>query len=66
MESKGQIYQYVGDEVVISWKDNKGFENANCIRCFFNVRQRIDDLSASMKRNSVLFPDSKRAFMPVW
>lgn len=45
IESKGEIYQYVGDEVVISWKGNDGYEDSNCIRCFFNIRERIDELS---------------------
>ena len=31
----GEIYQYVGDEVVVSWKLKKGLDNQNCIRCFF-------------------------------
>lgn len=36
--AKGEIYQYVGDEIVISWKMDKGRENANCLRCFFDVQ----------------------------
>ena len=41
LNAKGEIYQYVGDEIVISWKTNKGTENANCIRCFFNVQSSL-------------------------
>ncbi|MEO8666220.1 MAG: adenylate/guanylate cyclase domain-containing protein [Ignavibacteria bacterium] len=59
VETKGQIYQYVGDEVVISWKDNKGFDNANCIRCFFNVRDRIDKLSSRYEKEFGLIPGFK-------
>ena len=33
--SKGEIYQYIGDEIVISWKMNNGLEQANCLNCFF-------------------------------
>jgi adenylate cyclase len=40
--SKGEIYQYVGDEIVISWKTYKGTENANCIQCFFNVQHTLN------------------------
>jgi len=40
--AKGEIYQYVGDEIVISWKTNKGIENANCIRCFFNIQSVLN------------------------
>ena len=39
--SKGEIYQYVGDEIVISWKTNKGTENANCVQCFFNIQTEL-------------------------
>lgn len=34
----GEIYQYVGDEVVITWKIKKGFAN-NCLDCFFAMRE---------------------------
>lgn len=39
--SKGEIYQYVGDEIIISWKMKKGLKNANCIRCFFDIQQAL-------------------------
>lgn len=38
--TKGEIYQYVGDEIVISWKTDKGVKNASCVRCFYEI-QRI-------------------------
>ena len=39
--TKGEIYQYVGDEVVISWSIPNGVERANCIRCFYNMQEAI-------------------------
>jgi class 3 adenylate cyclase len=36
-KNKGQIYQYVGDEVVVSWGVEDGISNANCIQCFFDI-----------------------------
>ena len=39
--TKGEIYQYVGDEIVISWKMNNGTENANCLQCFFQVQAAL-------------------------
>jgi adenylate cyclase len=59
VKSKGEIYQYVGDEVVISWRDDNGFKNANCIRCFFNIRKRIDDLSESYEKQFGVIPGFK-------
>lgn len=41
LDSKGEIYQYVGDEIVVSWKMENGQKNANCLRCFFDVQQEL-------------------------
>ncbi len=38
IKSKGQIYQYVGDEIVITWNLEEGFNKANCVQCFFYIR----------------------------
>ncbi|MEL7145627.1 MAG: adenylate/guanylate cyclase domain-containing protein [Bacteroidota bacterium] len=37
----GQIYQYVGDEVVISWPTTDGINENRCVRCFFDVQQTL-------------------------
>ncbi len=41
LDSKGEIYQYVGDEIVISWKMHKGIDNANCLNCFFEIQEAL-------------------------
>lgn len=40
--NKGSIYQYVGDEVVISWKFEDGIEDNHCINCFVGIKKAID------------------------
>ena len=35
--NKGQIYQYVGDEVVVSWPLEDGLSNSNCLQCYFDI-----------------------------
>lgn len=45
-QTKGEVYQYVGDEVVLTWKMKNGLLNANTIRCFFRM-QRIVERKAS-------------------
>ena len=40
--SKGVVYQYVGDEVVILWEVDNGFENNNCINCFYVARDILE------------------------
>ncbi len=37
IENFGEIYQYVGDEVIITWPFEKGIKEARCIRCFFQI-----------------------------
>jgi adenylate cyclase len=39
LDAKGEIYQYVGDEIVISWKMHEGVDNAKCLNCFFEIQQ---------------------------
>lgn len=41
VENKGNIYQYVGDEVVVAWEYGEGLEKANCLRCFFDIKSTI-------------------------
>ncbi len=43
INSKGEIYQYVGDEIVISWNKDSGIKNANCLQCFFEIQQCLLD-----------------------
>lgn len=44
IESKGEIYQYVGDEVVVSWAKDRGLRGANCLKCYFGARGAIEKL----------------------
>lgn len=42
LKNKAEIYQYVGDEVVLTWKTKTGIKNLNCIEVFFQIKDRID------------------------
>ncbi len=59
IESKGEIYQYVGDEVIISWKRKSGIKNANCIECFFRICRRIENLSEEYTKEFGIVPGFK-------
>ena len=41
LEAEGEIYQYAGDEVVITWPLEAGVRRANCVRCFFAIRAAV-------------------------
>ncbi|MFT4204735.1 MAG: adenylate/guanylate cyclase domain-containing protein [Chitinophagaceae bacterium] len=38
----GDIYQFVGDEAVITWKPYKGFEYENCIKMYYDYMDFLD------------------------
>lgn len=39
--SGGEVYQYVGDEVVVTWPWQTGLHHARCLRCFFAMQQAV-------------------------
>lgn len=41
--SQGEIYQYVGDEVVVSWTVEKGLADNNCLQCFYRIRRALEE-----------------------
>lgn len=55
----GEIYQYVGDEIVVSWKMNDPVRNSNCITCFFNMKTAIQNRSGYYRENYGVIPDFK-------
>lgn len=42
LKYKGEIYQYVGDEIVISWELDAGIKNSNCIKCYFEIQSILN------------------------
>ena len=46
--SKAQVYQYVGDEIVLSWSFEKGLENNNAVHCFFEMKRVIQGFKAEV------------------
>ncbi|MEL6853171.1 MAG: adenylate/guanylate cyclase domain-containing protein, partial [Bacteroidota bacterium] len=55
----GEIYQYVGDEVVISWPLEDGLSQANCLNCFFSIVDKMKLLSSSYQEKYQLNPEFK-------
>jgi adenylate cyclase len=41
LDRSGEIYEYVGDEAVLTWKEENGIRDANCIRVFFDIDATI-------------------------
>ncbi len=41
-----EIYQYVGDEAVLTWQLKEGIKNQNCLKTFFNFKQLLKEKEA--------------------
>ena len=53
---KAEIYQYVGDEVVLSWSMSHGLENMNCIKAYFMFQNLLESRSDFYKKKYGLVP----------
>ena len=42
IEHKVEVYQYVGDEAVLTWNMKNGFENANCLQVYYTFKQTLE------------------------
>ena len=55
----GEVYQYVGDEIIISWTMKNGIRNFNCIRCFYAMQEAISSHKEIYKEKYGLIPEFK-------
>jgi adenylate cyclase len=40
--TRGEIYKYVGDEAIISWKMKTGVKDNRCLECFFLLKEKVE------------------------
>ncbi|MBK7871052.1 MAG: adenylate/guanylate cyclase domain-containing protein [Saprospiraceae bacterium] len=59
IQYSGEIYQYVGDEMVVSWKYKDGVANNNCIKCFFAMKKDLGKRSNWYNKKFGLQPSFK-------
>lgn len=58
---RAQVYQYVGDEAVITWTMNGGLKKVNCIRLFFAFERIIQKKANYYRRKYNTVPEFKAA-----
>jgi len=62
VKHSGEIYQYVGDEIIVSWKLKSGLENNNCIQCFFAMKAAIKKQTKRYIEKFGVLPEFKAGF----
>lgn len=60
--TKGEIYQYVGDEVLVSWTLKNGLRHAHCINCFFDIKRVMRKKKEEYLETYGVFPEFKAGF----
>jgi adenylate cyclase len=59
MSNAGEIYQYVGDEIVVSWPVESGLRNNNCVNCYFAMKADLMAKSEWYREEYGVAPDFK-------
>jgi adenylate cyclase len=57
----GEIYQYVGDEMVVTWTAADGREDARPIACLFAIRAALDEAAPKFEREFGMAPGIRAA-----
>lgn len=60
--SRGDIYQYVGDEISVSWPFRRGVARQRCIRCFLNIRSKLKARATHYQAKYGIAPVFKAGF----
>jgi len=62
IDYSGEVYQYVGDEIVVSWPLAAGLKNNNCILCFYSMKDALQKQEDMFNGQFGLLPGFKAAF----
>jgi adenylate cyclase len=62
VQTYGEIYQYAGDEVVVTWETKAKYNKDNCIKCLLLIREILDKNSHKYLKEFGLVPGFKAGF----
>lgn len=62
VEYGGEVYQYVGDEVIVSWTMKNGLAKSNCIKCFFGMKEALSNRAEKYQKKYKVVPTFKAGF----
>lgn len=62
LETLGEIYQYVGDEIVVTWSLRNGLYHNNCVECFRKINRRFKERKTFYRKRFGVFPGFKAGY----
>ncbi|WP_281540560.1 adenylate/guanylate cyclase domain-containing protein [Maribacter aestuarii] len=62
LDTEAEIYQYVGDEIVLSWPKDIGLKKNNCIAAFLKITKTIDGKGMMYEKEFGVVPSFKAGY----
>jgi adenylate cyclase len=59
IKNEANVYQYVGDEIVLHWKMKDGLDRLKCLDTFFEFRKRLDNRKKHFQNKYGVYPEFK-------
>lgn len=59
LASRAEVYQYVGDEIILTWKTKTGLKEKRCLYCFYLLKQCIKNREEYYLKNYNIIPQFK-------
>lgn len=59
LKTKAEVYQYVGDEIILSWSMDHGIKDLRCLRSFFIMKDTIESLKEKYLKKYGVYPQFK-------
>lgn len=56
---RAEVYQYVGDEIVVTWPENEGLKDHFCIKFYFACKRQFKNRAGYYRSQYGLLPDFK-------
>jgi len=57
VQHEGEVYQYIGDEIVVSWPEEIGLRDANSVRCALGMREALRSKAGWFEERFGVAPD---------
>lgn len=59
LASRAEVYQYAGDEIILTWKTTIGLKEERCLYCFYLLKQCIKNKEEYYLKNYNIVPKFK-------
>lgn len=61
LEYEGETHRYIGDEIVVTWNEQSGFRNNNCLQAVFAIADEISRLEHTYRKRFDVVPEFRAA-----